>query len=232
MYQDTYNTQVGSSQEAPTAILYTRVSTDEQADRGYSLRDQESRLRDYCTRNRIEVHEHFQDDASAKTFNRPGWRALMACLKARRGEVHRLLFVKWDRFSRNATDALQMIRALDELGVVPQAIEQPIDRNVPEQLIMLAIYVATPEVENRRRSLATKQGLRRAMKEGRWTTRVPTGYKRSRDANDKPILLLDDNAELVREAFALAAQTLLPIAEIRRRLAEKGLWLGMDVREN
>jgi site-specific DNA recombinase len=29
-------------------ILYVRVSTDEQADKGYSLRDQEAKLIQYC----------------------------------------------------------------------------------------------------------------------------------------------------------------------------------------
>jgi site-specific DNA recombinase len=33
------------------AILYIRVSTDEQAERGYSLMDQEARLRKYCEIN-------------------------------------------------------------------------------------------------------------------------------------------------------------------------------------
>jgi len=41
------------------AILYTRVSTDEQANRGYSLRDQENRLRRYCEFQKIEVVTHF-----------------------------------------------------------------------------------------------------------------------------------------------------------------------------
>jgi DNA invertase Pin-like site-specific DNA recombinase len=34
-----------------TVDLYIRVSTDEQADRGYSQRDQEERLRKYCEHN-------------------------------------------------------------------------------------------------------------------------------------------------------------------------------------
>ncbi|MEO1076048.1 MAG: recombinase family protein, partial [Bacteroidota bacterium] len=59
-----------------SVILYTRVSTDEQADRGYSLRDQEARLRTYCDRERLTVAAHYQDDHSAKTFERPAWTKL------------------------------------------------------------------------------------------------------------------------------------------------------------
>lgn len=38
-----------------TADLYIRVSTDEQADKGYSQRDQEERLKKYCENNQINV---------------------------------------------------------------------------------------------------------------------------------------------------------------------------------
>jgi len=51
------------------AIIYTRVSTDEQAEKGYSLIVQEETLRRECGRLGIEVAEHFQDDGySAKKF--------------------------------------------------------------------------------------------------------------------------------------------------------------------
>ncbi len=205
------------------ALLYTRVSTDEQADRGYSLRDQEACLRQYCQRESIEVVGHYQDDASAKTFERPAWREMMAFIKANRNAVDMLLVGKWDRFSRDATGALGMIRTLEALGVRVQAAEQPVDLLVPEQMLMLAIYVAAPDVENRRRSLATKAGMRRAMREGRWTTKPPTGYTAQRGADGKARLVLGPLAPLVREAFEWAAYSQESLSEIQRRLREKGL---------
>src|SRR5690606_26110209 len=161
------------------ALLYTRVSTQDQADHGYSLRDQEARLRAWCAREGVEVAGHYQDDHSAKTFERPAWTQLLARVEAGRvPDADAVLVVKWDRFSRDATGALSMIRRLEARGVAVQAVEQPIDRSVPEQLMMLAIYVAAPEVENRRRSLATKVGMRRAMREGRYMHAPPKGYAR------------------------------------------------------
>ena len=56
------------------ADLYIRVSTDEQADKGYSLRDQEERLRRYCTQKNIVVRNIYVEDYSAKSFNRPEWK--------------------------------------------------------------------------------------------------------------------------------------------------------------
>ena len=122
----------GNGQATTRAIIYTRVSTDEQAERGYSLRHQEQRLRQYCELNGITVVDHYQDDASAKTFERPAFGRLLTYIKKHRREVDQLLFAKWDRFSRNAEAAYAMIRVLRDLGVEAQAIEQPIDLSVPK----------------------------------------------------------------------------------------------------
>lgn len=59
-----------------TAILYIRVSTDEQADKGYSLKHQEEILRKYCEIQNIAVVTLFQEDHSAKTFIRPEFTKL------------------------------------------------------------------------------------------------------------------------------------------------------------
>ena len=40
--------------EQKKAVTYTRVSTDEQAEKGYSLRDQEERINKHCEKNEIE----------------------------------------------------------------------------------------------------------------------------------------------------------------------------------
>lgn len=158
------------------ADLYIRVSTDEQADKGFSQRDQEERLRKYCLHNQIAVRKVIYEDYSAKTFDRPEWNNELIDLKKRRHQIEVVLFTKWDRFSRNAGDAYQMINLLRKLGIEPQAIEQPLDMSIPESKIMLAVYLATPEVENDRRALNVLYGMRRAKKEGRWMGPAPVGY--------------------------------------------------------
>ncbi len=50
------------------ADLYIRVSTDEQADKGYSQRDQDERLRKFCEINSIQIRKVIFEDHSAKTF--------------------------------------------------------------------------------------------------------------------------------------------------------------------
>ncbi len=158
------------------ADLYIRVSTDEQADKGYSQRSQEEILRKYCGINQIAIRKVIFEDHSAKTFNRPEWNRLLLELKRSKSKSDLILFTKWDRFSRNAGDAYHMISILRKLGIEPQAIEQPLDLTIPENKMMLAFYLAAPEVENDRRALNVLFGMRRARKEGRWMGAAPFGY--------------------------------------------------------
>lgn len=191
-----------------TADLYIRVSTDEQADKGYSQRDQEDRLRKYCETNYIEIRKVIFEDHSAKTFKRPEWQKLLVDLKKTKGRYTDLIvFTKWDRFSRNASDAYQMIATLRDLGIEPQAVEQPLNMEIPESKIMLAFYLATPEVENDRRALNAKQGMRRARKEGRYMGRAPYGYdNKTRDNGTKYIVLNPVEAPQMQWIFKTIAE--------------------------
>ena len=185
-----------------TAILYIRVSTDEQADKGYSQRGQEETLKKYCEINSIAVSDTIFEDHSAKTFERPRWKKLLLDLKKNRNKTTLILFTKWDRFSRNAGDAYQMINLLRKLGSDPQAIEQPLDLSIPENKMMLAFYLAAPEVENDRRALNVFHGMRRAKKEGRWMASAPVGYKNKiSEDNRKFIDIHPETGPLMKWAF-------------------------------
>ena len=83
-----------------TAVIYTRVSTDLQAEKGFSLRDQEGKLTRYCDSNHIQILQHFQEDHSAKDFNRPEWKLLMAFLRKNKKDIEEepVLFSKTKRF--------------------------------------------------------------------------------------------------------------------------------------
>lgn len=139
------------------AIIYTRVSSDEQAEKGYSLQYQEEQLRKYCASRDIVVVNHYKEDFSAKTFDRPEFNKLMNFCKRNSGDVDFLLFTNWSRFGRNAGDSYAIIKQLGKLNIDPQAIEQPLDLKVPENKMMLAFYLASPEVENDRRSINVSQ---------------------------------------------------------------------------
>ncbi len=207
------------------ADLYVRVSTDEQADKGYSIRSQEEVLRKYCGIQNITVGKVIYEDYSAKTFNRPAWTEMLSRFRKEKGKsVDLLLFTKWDRFSRNAGDAYQMINILRKIGIDPQAVEQPLDLSIPENKMMLAFYLAAPEVENDRRALNTFYGMRRARKEGRYLTTGPYGYvNRTNDDGKKTIVPVESKASVVKWAFEQVAKQRFHIDEIRREVNRKGL---------
>ncbi len=203
--------------------LYVRVSTDEQADKGYSQRSQFEVLSRHCEQNAYRVRDVIYEDHSAKTFERPEWQKYLGRLKNRRKRAL-LLFTKWDRFSRNAGDAYSMINQLHAYRIEPQAIEQPLDMEIPESKIMLAIYLATPEVENDRRALNIFYGIRRATKEGRYLRKAPFGYKnKTREDGSKYIDVVEAEAQLIRQAFEEVSVGDHSVEQIFWRLRLKGL---------
>ncbi|MFP5081655.1 recombinase family protein [Pedobacter sp. JCM 36344] len=207
------------------ADLYIRVSTDEQSDKGYSQRDQDERLRKYCDYHNLKIGQVIYEDHSAKTFNRPEWKKLLIRIKKQKGnQTDIILFTKWDRFSRNTSDAYQMISTLKKLGIEPQAIEQPLDMAIPESKIMLAIYLATPEVDNDRRALNVINGMRRAKKEGRFMGVAPKGYaNKITEDGRKYIGLYEPEAKIMRWAFEKLAEGGYSQAEMLRTVNKQGL---------
>lgn len=218
------------------AILYVRVSSDEQANEGYSLRAQKESLTKFCRQQGIQVLRVFEDDGySAKNFDRPAWNELSAWAQANRGGADPsfgadlLLFTKWSRFGRNISEAFTWIDRLRlELGVEPQAIEQWVSYEDPNHVYLLAINLAEPDAANRWLSINTKQGMRRAQREGRWTTQAPFGYVTSKNRDERGVIYPDpDRAELVRFAFDLAAHRHdLTIADIRLKVRQRALQEG------
>jgi len=208
------------------ACLYIRVSTDEQADKGFSQRDQAERLQIHCLKNDIEVTKVIFEDYSAKTFNRPEWVKLLSEMKRSRGKAFDyVMFTKWDRFSRNTADAYQMIRLLtNDYQVEPVAIEQPLDLAVPESKTILAVYLSMPEVENDRRALNVKYGMRRAKKEGRWMGLAPIGYKnRITEDGRKYIAIHEPEATYMKQAFEMLAEGTFATEHVWMKVKEMGL---------
>ena len=93
----------------------------------------------------------------------------------------------------------------------------------PENKIMLAFYLAAPEVENDRRSLNVIAGTRRAMKEGRHCTWAPIGYRNIRTEENKPIIVPSKDAHLVRWLFEEVSKQENNVVDIWRLVVTKGL---------
>ena len=207
------------------AVIYTRVSTDEQAEKGYSLAFQEETLRRECQRLGIEVSEHFCDDGySAKNFQRPAFQRLLQYVKDKSNAIRYLFVVRWDRFSRNITKSYGMIADLSLLDIEVKCLEEQLDANDPASVLLRAIKLAEPEMDNRRRALNTKMGIERAKAEGRYMCgKAPFGYSWIRDQKNRPMITPNLDAPFVLEAFEAYASGLFSIDQIWKQLVAKGL---------
>lgn len=207
--------------------IMIRVSSDEQA-KGYSLDDQLERLTEYCKRNGYEVVYIIREDHSAKTFDRPEWNKWYELVVTGKLKCDELIVTSWDRFSRDFAGAVNMVNFLRARGVVPQAMEQPIDYDIPESLFMLAVYLANPDVDNRRRSIKVRGGIRRGKKSGYWAQRPPLGYKTAIGMETKHIIVPDPETDWIIKHIFDGVEIGLTQKQIRTELADKGVTISRN----
>ena len=198
-------------------IIYTRVSTDEQAKSGYSLSHQKYVLETYCKHHNLNILGHYQDDYSAKDFERPEFNKLLNYCRLNKRIVNLLLFTRWDRFSRNTTDSYNMLRTFDNLGIDTNSVEQPLDLTQPDSKLMLAVYLSSSEIENDKNSIRTKEGMRRAMREGYWVGHPPRGYSRLKTENNKPTLVKNEEAIIIKKIFIDFSSGLYSAESLRKK---------------
>ena len=204
-------------------ILYCRVSSDEQA-LGGSLDFQENSLKTYCNiKGYNMVGEPYREDHSAKNFNRPEIQKIMKFCKKNKGKVNAILFTKWDRYSRNLEFALTNIRFFKNLGIEINSTENPLDISIPENKTLLAINLVIPEVDNDKRSDATKDGIVQALREGKCANKAPRGYKNiTHEDGSKSVKVDDAKAKYIRQIFNEVAKGIESPSYIRRKFARQG----------
>src|ERR1700730_4785022 len=101
------------------AVLYVRVSADEQAVGPLNLSNQEKRCREYCEQRGWTVMAVFTDPGeSARSVDRPEFRRMLDYCKAHRREVRYVVVQDLSRFARNLLDQADAIRELRNHGVL------------------------------------------------------------------------------------------------------------------
>lgn len=89
------------------AVIYARVSTDEQAEKGHSLPFQLEESRKYADRMGFQVIKEITDNASGASLNRPGFSILQTMLSSR--EAQAVIAYTSDRISRNYYDYVPLV---------------------------------------------------------------------------------------------------------------------------
>ena len=209
------------------AILYRRVSTTKQKETGNSLNSQKDQLRSFCNDKEIQIIQEFEEDFSAKDFNRPEWNKLNKYAKANYREIDLLLVVNWDRFSRNTLEALNTIDTFSKINIEVNSINNWIDYQDPTQKFIQLMYLGMPEVDNKMKGLRIKKAMREARKSGRWCSKQPFGYLPGKDHFGKALMKVDpDKGQLLKSLFELYSSGNYSQSEILKMTSFKPLKLS------
>ena len=100
------------------AIIYCRVSTKEQAEKGYSLEGQEKDCRQFAHNQGFEVDKVFVERGeSAKTQDRTQLQNLIKYCVQNKKSISALIIWKYDRLARNLSDQTELVKNFSTLGI-------------------------------------------------------------------------------------------------------------------
>jgi len=188
-------------QEKKIAGLYIRVSTEDQAREGFSLPEQESRLRAMCEYKGYEVYDVYEERGiSAKTGNyRPEFERLLQDVRDK--NVNTIVVLKLDRLTRSVADWEKILTFLEENNAYLDCANDEINTTNANGKMISRILTSVSQQEIERTSERTKIGLVGAAKQGHLSGRPPIGYKKI--ANDKGIHIDELQADVVKTIFSL-----------------------------
>lgn len=181
--------------------LYIRVSTDKQADEGYSLDAQEAKLRAQCVAQSWTVcpdHIYVEEGESGKSTDRPKYQAMMEAIE--RGDIRRVVVTKLDRLSRNTRDFLDLLDYCDTRKVGIVSIAESFDTGTPVGRAVVTVLMTFAELERKQIAERVTTGRVQKAAGGGWNGgRVPYGYLIGADGT----WTIDDAAaDIVRKVFA------------------------------
>ena len=212
-------TVTNANQDKITA-LYCRLSQDDGLDgESNSIQNQKLILMDYAKKNGYLHPQYFIDDGiSGTTFDRPGFREMEALIEA--GQISTVIVKDLSRFGREHVETSRYLEILyPTLGVKFIAIQERVDTETGEGTEMMPFH----NIFNEWYAAQTSKKVRAvwAMKAAngkRANFRVPYGYKRDKDDQEK-WLVDEPAAAVVRRiySFCLAGKGPEQIARILQK---------------
>jgi site-specific DNA recombinase len=215
------------------AVVYARVSTEEQAEYGSSLEDQVVTCERHARALGAVDVEVFRDVASGSVLERPGLQALRARILG--GGVSLFVCYDPDRLARNLAHQLLLTEEFERAGVRLEFVNFEW-RQTPEGRLFYALRGAIAEYEREKIRERTMRGKLRRAEEQRLTHNPRTfGY---RYCPERKALEVDPaEAALVREIFRWYVEEDLGYHGIAKRLNAMGIpspegsvWQKMTVR--
>ena len=206
--RNTQSTDPGSRYEtnhnSKLIALYIRVSTENQAEEGYSLEAQEKILRAECTAKEYDealVKAYVDAGASGSNIERPALKQLID--DCREGLVSTVIVYKLDRLSRSQKDTLFLIEdVFIPNGIDFVSVNERLDTGSPYGKAMIGILSAFAQLERESIFLRTRMGMRERVRAGLWPGggKVPFGYDYDAASG---ILVPNGDADTVRKLYEL-----------------------------
>ncbi len=185
--------------------LYGRVSTEEQALRGFSIEAQVDALKEYCEENSLKIVDVYLDEgiSGAKPpLKRPALKRLLDDVEA--GKIDMILFTKLDRWFRSVKEYFKVQDVLDNNKVEWKTIQENYDTTTANGQMAITIFLAVAQNERDRTAERIKVVLdhKRKNKEACFGGRAtPFGYKKEVDKDGKMRLVKDPDTQQAVQEF-------------------------------
>lgn len=202
--------------------IYTRVSTDEQARQGYSLAEQEERIKEYCNYKKFDVYKVYKEEGkSGKNTNRPEFEKMIKDMKS--GLFNAITIYKLDRFSRSVVDLCTTLDLMADYNCELVSVVEEINTTTAMGQFFIRIMVSIAQLEIEQISERTIVGLEGAVKEGVHIGRAPFGYykKKIGKVTEKTLTIHKEEAKTVRKIFNLYLKG-YSTYHIAKKLIEEG----------
>lgn len=207
------------------ACVYTRVSTTEQANEGYSIEEQERLCKAGIESKGWQYVGTFSDPGvSGRTMNRQGLEEMIHAIK--RKEVEAVVIYKLDRLSRKQRDTMTIIEDVFlKNGIDLISLNETLDTSTPWGRAMIGILSSFNQMESENIQARTEMGRKAKATNGGYAGgKPPIGYK----AVDGELVIVPDEAEIVRLVFDMRknGETLIGIAQELNKMGyrtKKGL---------
>jgi site-specific DNA recombinase len=202
--------------------LYVRVSTHEQAEKGWSIEGQIAELYKFCdAHSDWRVRWVLKDPGfTASNLDRPGMCRLLELAQVRRLDV--LVVWRYDRLSRDNLDFPLVLSLLRKNGVDLVSVTEPAlgtDDPTGEFVVHMIGLLAT--LERKQIAMRVKMGMRTRARNGLWHG-GPTSFGYTYDRMTGKLVPDAPEAEIVRRIFETYATT-GRIHEVKRILRDEGL---------
>lgn len=206
------------------AVIYARVSSEEQAKHGFSIENQKKVCIDFAKKQGYYVAKVFVDEGkSAKNLDRPEIQELMTYCGKKKNNIKALVIWRLDRISRNTTDYHGVLRPLFERKGIKLLSATEANVDTIEGDLMRNIGMSFAEYERKIIGFRTIAGLRQKASQGEYPHQAPIGYKNvTRKDGSKAISIDEKNAFYVKKAFEMYDSGMYSLRNLTQKLYEDG----------